>query len=491
MGEMPFLNLSSVLVGVLFLGFSIIRFQNQRSGVTLFVFLGALLIRLGFGLLESFPNIWDEQFHAFVAKNLSVTPFTPRLYPEEVLPYDFTSWTGNYIWLHKQHWFLWQMALSIKIFGANIFAVRLPSFIMSAAMSVLIFSIGQKLYLKQAGFWGGLLWAVSFFSVQLNTGVFPTDHNDVAFVFYVTASIWAFLRYLEKPNYKRAALVGVFGGLAVLTKWLVGLSVYLIWTFYSTLTRNFSRAEIFRFSFSVALTFLIFVPWNVYIFKAFPQEAAFEMAYNSEHFFVALEGHSQPWYFHLVRQFFIYGPVVLLLALMSFMALFRQSEKTKALLFWAGFVFLFFTVAATKMEAFTYILASLFYLSAGYSLEFIVKKVKGYNAKIAFPILVFMLVGWFSLLPNKIVHSHTLHNDFRKTRNQVAEASKRLELESSTSETVAFNVPKGAKIIYMFYTQGVAYDYYPSENDIQAVKLLGKQPLVYQPETNTFKAITD
>lgn len=491
MGDIPLINLSSILLGVSLLALSIFHFLNEKRGVGILIFLGAFLIRCGFGLLESFPNIWDEQFHALVAKNLSNTPFTPRLYPEEVLPYDYTSWTGNYIWLHKQPWFLWQMAASIKIFGANIFAVRLPSFLMSAAVSVLFFSMGKKLNLTQAGFWAGLLWAVSFFSIQLNTGVFPTDHNDVAFVFYVTASVWAFLRYLEKPNFKRAALVGLLCGLAVLTKWLVGLSVFLIWSFYIAFTRGFNRSEVFRFLFSVLIAFSVFLPWNIYVFYAFPKEAAFEMAYNSEHFFIALEGHDQPWYFHFTRQVFIYGPLVLVSAVIGLYRFYNESKKTKSLLFWAVFVFVFFTVAATKMEAFTYVLASVIYISAGIIIALIVNRLKEKSmGKNFLPVLLFFILGWFSLRPMKIVHSHTLHNDFRKQRSEVAEAAKNLEREQATESTVAFNVPMGAKVIYMFYTQGVAYDFKPSSEDLKKVQDQGKTPLMYNVDTKVFEEIT-
>jgi 4-amino-4-deoxy-L-arabinose transferase-like glycosyltransferase len=80
--------------------------------------------------LDHFLILWDEQYHALVAKNMLKNPFKPTLYPVELLDYDYRNWSANYIWLHKQPLFLWQIALSLKIFGTTELAVRLPSILL-------------------------------------------------------------------------------------------------------------------------------------------------------------------------------------------------------------------------------------------------------------------------------------------------------------------------------------------------------------------------
>ena len=95
---------------------------------------------------------WDERYHALVAKNLMSHPFKPTLYENPVLPYDFKDWMGNHIWLHKQPVPLWSMAASMRLFGVNEIALRLPSMIMSTLGIWITYSIGKYLFNKRIGF---------------------------------------------------------------------------------------------------------------------------------------------------------------------------------------------------------------------------------------------------------------------------------------------------------------------------------------------------
>ena len=72
-------------------------------------------------------HLWDEQFHALVAKNLMADPLTPTLYRRPAIDYDFADWTKNHIWLHKPPLALWAMAASMRAFGVDAVAMRLPS----------------------------------------------------------------------------------------------------------------------------------------------------------------------------------------------------------------------------------------------------------------------------------------------------------------------------------------------------------------------------
>src|SRR5690606_28721971 len=85
---------------------------------------------------------WDERFHALVARNMMDEPFRPMLKTSALLPHeDYTAWCCNHIWLHKQPLFMWQMALSMKVFGVSEPALRLPSVIMGALMILLLYRI--------------------------------------------------------------------------------------------------------------------------------------------------------------------------------------------------------------------------------------------------------------------------------------------------------------------------------------------------------------
>ena len=57
-------------------------------------------------LLDPFLNLWDERFHALVAKNLMNHPLMPTLYDDPVVSMAYDRWDRATIWLHKQPLFL-------------------------------------------------------------------------------------------------------------------------------------------------------------------------------------------------------------------------------------------------------------------------------------------------------------------------------------------------------------------------------------------------
>lgn len=69
-------------------------------------------------------------------------PLAPMLRTEPVLDYNYKDWSNNHIWLHKQPLFLWQMAISMKIFGVNEFGLRFPSAFLCACLTLLLFRMG-------------------------------------------------------------------------------------------------------------------------------------------------------------------------------------------------------------------------------------------------------------------------------------------------------------------------------------------------------------
>ena len=132
-----------LLIGFVFFVASIVTFQfykRELVSITLLFFAGIFLCSF-MAILDPFLNTWDEQFHALVAKNCINRPFEPYLYLNHFLPFDYRNWTANEIWLHKQPLFIWQIALSLKLFGINAFAVRIPSIIVMSVIPVFIYRI--------------------------------------------------------------------------------------------------------------------------------------------------------------------------------------------------------------------------------------------------------------------------------------------------------------------------------------------------------------
>ena len=139
---------------------------NKTRAAVFLLLLGALGLRIFMIILDPFLNEWDERYHALVAKNMMSRPLVPRLWPEAVLPYNYKEWCCNYIWLHKQPMFLWQMALSMKIFGVNEIAVRLPSLLLNTLQVWLTYRIGVLVHNKKLGYIAALMSALSYFALE-------------------------------------------------------------------------------------------------------------------------------------------------------------------------------------------------------------------------------------------------------------------------------------------------------------------------------------
>jgi len=188
-------------------------------------FLLALIVLIKFAVLASVPYLgnWDERFHALVAKNMISFPFKPMLKINPLYVKDYKAWCCNHIWLHKQPLFLWQMALSMKLLGANLLALRLPSILMTTLNALLVYDIA-RIWLKDKtiAFFSFILTGFSSYILLVSNGVMPTDHNDIAFGFYICASFWAFLKYTASVNKLGWIIVtGIFAGCAVLNKYLI------------------------------------------------------------------------------------------------------------------------------------------------------------------------------------------------------------------------------------------------------------------------------
>src|SRR6218665_1384794 len=122
------------------------------------------------------------------------------------------------------------MAVSMKAFGVSEFAARHPNVLMGTLMIPMIFQLirsltnNSRIALLAAG-----LFCCSNFHLELVGGIRSMDHNDLCFEFYVLASVWAWIKYRQTQKKYWLILVGIFSGAAVLTKWLIGLFVFLLW----------------------------------------------------------------------------------------------------------------------------------------------------------------------------------------------------------------------------------------------------------------------
>lgn len=496
-----FNQLIPLIIGLLLILISIITFQykeDKKISIALLL-LGGFSVRFFVSMLNAHLNLWDEQFHALVAKNMMSAPFSPMLFKNPVLPYDQLSWVGGYIWLHKQPLFLWQMALSMKIFGVNILAMRLPSMMMSTIIIYFIYRIGALCINKNAGFFGALFFALSNFVLEITAGAIHTDHNDVAFLFYVSAGIWAWVEYENSDSSRKKyflILIGFFSGCAILVKWLSGLLVFSGWGISILLSKE-RRSQWLHYRnllISLIVAVMTFLPWQIYILNAFPLLSKYEFALNRRHFFEVIEAHGGSfwWHFNIAKDIYGLSIYILILCIIILATSLKNRIFKTAFIAYIAIVYIFFGIAATKMIAFTLCISFLIYLAMGVTMDkffnMVILNPKYLNKKIYNVIYLTLVLGILSGINldfEKIQEKHTTwkkdENPFFYYRLRTTPAMKSLsEKISHIQDYVIFNCPQDDNVPIMFFNDVIAaYSLIPDYNTYADLKNKGYKMAVF------------
>lgn len=430
--------------------------KNYRLGLLMLIAAG-FFVRLFVAYADPFLHPWDERYHALVARNMMDHPFAPMLRNNPLQHYDFRAWCCNHIWLHKQPLFLWQMALSMKMFGISEFSLRYPSVLLGTLMIPLVFRICDlAVHNKRTAFIASALMCFSYYHLELIAGYYGMDHNDISFDFYVLASIWAYAEYRQNLNLKWVLLIGLLAGCAVLNKWLTGLLVFGGWGVNILLSfrKENTMTEIVNMFIAIAVCLLVFMPWQLYIFHEFPAEAKYELSFNSKHLWEVVEGHSGTnwYYFDKFNDYF--GEVTWLLIPIGIILMLWKKKRdglTISIISMFLAVFLFFSfVAQTKVHAYFMIVVPLGYIFIAFCLQQLTdfKKVGNY---IFIPITItsILLVFKLPLITNE--HDPKFNNWETLTYN--TNVFKQLKNKLPNDIQVLSNIHDDQEVEAMFYNK--------------------------------------
>ena len=477
-----------LIAGIILLLAALVTFYwSKKWGVRLLI-IASGVIGLFMAYLDPFLNLWDEQQHALVAKNLAENPFKPVLQRTALLPYNHVDWINNHIWVHKQPLFLWQMALSIKLFGANTIAVRLPSILMHAFLPLIVYRIGSIVRDQKTGFIAAIFIVVAHFPLELISGKYATDHNDMAFLFYVSWSVLCWFEYQKTKDKKWLIWLGVASGGAVLVKWLMGLLVYVCWFIVITLKQKIRDLRIKEYVTVIKpllISVIIFLPWQVYCFLRFPVETSHEFKAAASHFSTVVEGHEGDWSYHFVDAFEIFyfeGSIMpyILLAITSIGI--WQLKNRKYRIFFITiivFVYLFFTLAATKMLGFTLIAMPFVLIASSAALVWMVEQLKRWIKKgaLIYTVLIlaiiypsFELSNWDTIEENHSAQPNR-QNVGREDEIRELKFIVNLREQYGNEKIVLFNgnITLVGSVQIMFFSDYLAYPQIPCETDIQTV----------------------
>jgi 4-amino-4-deoxy-L-arabinose transferase len=433
--------------------------ENYTLSISL-IFLAGLILRL-FAGMDYFLHPWDEAYHALVAKNLLHNMFVPTLFEHPVLNYDYKDWSANYIWVHKPPLSLWLIMISLKLFGINEIAVRLPSIIFSSIGIFLTYYIAKQFYNEKVGLLASFFYAINGVLIELATGRNPTDHPEILFVFFVELGIFLSVYYLKHHSWFVISLVGIAAGCALLTKWMPGLTI-VGFLFILILNKESWKQAVGKCALVILIAIALAAPWQIYIFSAFPKEAAWESYFNYLHILKPLEGHTGSVFYHFALIPRIFGQLSPIAILMFFYTFYNKkyTVETIALTFWFLVPYLFFTFVATKMQGYVMMSAPAIFIIVAWAFWSVKDNLKDSSYRILKIIFLILLI----VLP--IRTSIERNKPFTKSdRNEAwAVRLRELNLQIPQSNAIVFNVSHNIEA--MFYCNFTAYPFIPTKEQI-------------------------
>jgi len=248
--------------------------------------------------------------------------------------------------------FFWIQSFSMKVFGINDFAARLPNALIGIISMLVLFNIGKKIRDNRFG----LIWVLIYTGSFLPFLYYRSGIIDPLFNLFIFLGIYQLLTLVgtldKKQRYKYALFTGIFIGMAIITKGPVGflllLLTFIVYWVMDRFRRIISFREILIF---FTASFLITCFWFGYeTFKNGPWFLLEFIKYQIELFSQPVAGHEQPFFYHFV--------VILIGCFpMSIIALPRflksniddqfNIEKWMKILFWV--VLILFTIVSTKI----------------------------------------------------------------------------------------------------------------------------------------------
>lgn len=321
------------------------KFRNHEAWRVLILI--ALCLVVFFFRLGTRP-LWDidEGMHAVTSQ-------------EMVLSGDWITPTFNgQPFFDKPVLFNWLVAACFLIFGFTEFAARLPAAVLGSGCVLVTYLLGRKMAGARVGFLGALMLATAVeFIILARTVV-----HDISLVFFVTLALYLFYKgYRDRQPAKKPLLLFYAAlGLAVLSKGPVGLALpAMVIGLYLWLRKDLRFIGQMRPGWGVVIFLAIAAPWYIVISLKNPAYAGyFFITQNLGSFLSAEARHPEPFYYYLPVFFGGFFPWSCFLPVAFIYTLRRRfsnaGDGPALLAIWFGTVFVFFSLASSKLP--TYIL---------------------------------------------------------------------------------------------------------------------------------------
>lgn len=228
-----------------------------------FTVLLTLIILVNFTSLFSDIFMIDSSLYAMISKQFCIS--------------------GNYIdiyvngleWLDKPHFPFWVCALSMKVFGINSFAYKLPSLLFFLIALRYTYKLSEKLYDLEIAKISTLILGSAFHIILSNNDV----RAEAILLGLIAPALYYLYLYSLQASLKNILLSALFGAAAVMTK-----GIFVLVIFYSALFLNlwvqkeYSKLFSWKWIFVLVLTLVFTFPEIYAVYSQFdlhPEKVVF------------------------------------------------------------------------------------------------------------------------------------------------------------------------------------------------------------------------
>jgi 4-amino-4-deoxy-L-arabinose transferase-like glycosyltransferase len=268
--------------------------------------------------------------------------------------------SGDWITLHLfgHNWFIhppfymWLTALSSYVFGVNEFNTRLWSALFAMGLVYVTYLLGKKMYKDGTGIIAGFIIAATLqYILQARMAIF-----DIPLVFFEMLALLFYFYWQEDKLQRYYYLFFLSMGLAVFMKGPIGILLpLLVLTPFLLVTGRLTVLFNLKFLPGLIITYLVGGTWytaEVMIHGKTFVDSVFGF-YLIGRYLTTIEQHYGPWYF--------YVPVLIIgfIPWISFLPYSISNQWKKRgdgynlfSMLWMAIVFLFFSIAGTKLPGY-------------------------------------------------------------------------------------------------------------------------------------------
>lgn len=317
---------------------------NKSFQIIFVIFISGIVI---FHRLGEAPLGGDDCFYSEKAKEMALTG------DYLTLKYGYKVNINS-----KPPFIFWMMSFFGRIFGFNNFGMRIGSAIIGYCGIVTTLFFVSKFFNSYVGFISAIvLTFTQQYYYHARSAV-----TDCPLAVFIALSLYCFWIAYNKDISIFYYFMGIFIGLAVMTKQVNGLLAYLIIGGYVMLSKNYKILLNIHFYFGVFLSILIFLPWHLWSIITYGREFINSYFGIIVQFGITGKGvHVEPWYEHIKKiienywpwlPFFVYGLYKMTKNLIKKDLSYEELDKRRFLLSWSVLPFVLFQLAKVKHTQF-------------------------------------------------------------------------------------------------------------------------------------------